>query len=695
MEHGLGVSRMYHEDKIHLDKHYPLGDLIWLDRERCIQCARCIRFQDEIVGDDVLAFHERGRRLQIITHSDPSFDTYFSGNTTDICPVGALTTVDFRFGARPWELTEIPSISPWDAAGENISLSTRLDRDFGGKAMIKRVMPRQNEYVNEIWISDKTRFGHHFTRSADRLTKPQVNNSDRTWDEIMPKIMTVLKAADANVAAIAGGMASNEDLWELSQLVTGLGGEKLGTWSSSHGGADLVAQLGLPNNSNLSNLGSGDAILVIASDLEEEVPMWRLRLKQAQDRGAYLVVANTRFTKMEDFATDTWAENNRDVEGAAIRYNAGDAAVVMENLKKDHKEIADRLSKSENLVIVAGAEGLTLDGHKALAQSAANFLIASKHSGKVNSGLLIPLAGANGMGLHYLGFSPENTQDIAANPPKVLITLDADIVSDDANSAWLDNVETIISLTMFSDAIAAKAEYSLPIQSFAERDGTFTNGERRVQRFYTAQGAMGAAVPAWKTIAQIRQLLGQGRAKLSAAAVMQEISQNVAAFEGISYKALARTERQFPDVGGVDNYYGGTAYQNKGGLGIQIELSGKAKKTKVKLPEALLASGKELVIIPVTRLYDRSNAFKASIMVDGRVAPPHVLLNNADAKKLKVADGDYVEINFGSGTVIIRAHVSDNVSAGAAILPRKLSDEPTPIAPSVGVITKASEPVLQ
>ena len=166
MEHGPGKSRMNFSDKLNLDKHVPLGDLIFLDEERCIQCARCIRFQDEIVGDDVLAFHERGRSLQIITNSDPGFDSYFSGNTTDICPVGALTTADFRFGARPWELTEVPSIDPYDAAGSNISLSTRLDRDAGGRAVIKRVMPRQNEYVNEIWISDKARFGHHFTRSA-------------------------------------------------------------------------------------------------------------------------------------------------------------------------------------------------------------------------------------------------------------------------------------------------------------------------------------------------------------------------------------------------------------------------------------------------------------------------------------------------------------------------------------------------
>ena len=197
MRHGPQASRMYFEDKMLLDKHYPLGDLIFLDRERCIQCARCVRFQDEVVGDDVLAFYERSRSLQIITNSDPGFDSYFSGNTTDICPVGALTTADFRFGARPWELNEVASISPWDAAGENISLSMRLDRDFGGKAQIKRVMPRQNEWVNEIWISDKTRFGHHFTGSEDRLQQPQIKSGGALrasdWEAAMTGLAETLK----------------------------------------------------------------------------------------------------------------------------------------------------------------------------------------------------------------------------------------------------------------------------------------------------------------------------------------------------------------------------------------------------------------------------------------------------------------------------------------------------------------------
>lgn len=693
MAHGPGTSRMYHEDKMHMDKHYPLGDLIWLDRERCIQCARCIRFQDEIVGDDVLAFHERGRRLQIITNSDPGFDSYFSGNTTDICPVGALTTGDFRFGARPWELTDVPSISPWDAAGENISLSTRIDRDFGGKTMIKRVMPRQNESVNEIWISDKTRFGHHFTRSDDRLMKPLLNGSDRSWNDVVSSIKDAIKAADGDIAAIAGGMASNEDAWELTQLLQGVGAERFGTWSPTHTGADLVASLGMPDDSNLSNLGKGDAVLIIASDLEEEVPMWRLRLKQAQDRGAYLVVANSRLTKMGDFASDTWAENNRDVEGLDLRYPAGEAVQFMENLDKD---LAKRLSGAKNLVIVAGAEGLTLDGHRALVQSAANFLIDSGHTDKDNSGLLIPLPGANAMGLYYLGYTPETTQDIMMNPPKVLITLDADILADDPFAEeWLSRVNTVINLTMFAQESVSNNAYDLPIQSFAERDGTFTNGERRVQRFYTAQGPMGVALPAWKAIASIRQALGQGRAKLSAAAVMLDISKNVEAFDGMRYKALSRTVRQFPDVGGTDKYYGGNAYQNKGGIGLQIPRSAEASKGEVKAPTAPAASGKELLIVPTTHLYNRDKKFVPTVLVQARVATPFAIMNPDDAATLKISDGDAIEISFGEKSVVVRAEVTEHVSAGAVYLPRKLGDDVTPLVPTTGTVAKTSMPVLQ
>ncbi len=682
MQHGPGTSRMDFSDKQHLDKHVPLGDLIYLDEERCIQCARCVRFQEEVVGDSVLGFHERGRRLQIVTNSDPGFDTYFSGNTTDICPVGALTTADFRFGARPWELTEVPSIDPWDAAGSNISLSTRLDRDFGGKAMIKRVMPRQNEAVNEIWISDKARFGHHFTRSADRQQRVVVRGAvESTWADGLRASADILKLAGDNVAAIAGTGLSNEDFYALHQLLNGLGSNRLGTWTPTHTGADILAQVGVGIGTNLGTLGKGDAVLVIASDLEEEVPMWRLRIKRAADRGAYLVVANARKTRMDDFAHDV------------IHYETGHAAHVMNNLKKDHAEVAKKLAEANNLIIIAGAEGLTLDGHRALMSASANFLIESGHIGKANNGLMSPLPGANGMGAYYFGFTPENTMDIIQNPPKVLIVAQAEILADDPTaSAWLDKVETIISLNLFPDAVSARAKVVLPLQSFAERDGTFTNGERRVQRFYTAQGPMGDALPAWQIFSRLGEALGQGRAKLSAAAVMQDIAKNITAFDGITYRNLAKVERQFPDVGGVDLYYGGTAYQNKGGLGVQIPTSadkGEAVSAfTVELPTLPKAGKGQVYVIPTTVLYNRQSTFVPSLLMHPRILAPYAEVNAKDAKKWGIGQGDVVEIKVDGVAVRVKAHVNGGAPEGSIVLPRHLTNEATPMHITVGEVSK-------
>ena len=699
MRHGPQASRMYFEDKQLLEKHYPLGDLIFLDRERCIQCARCVRFQDEVVGDDVLAFHERGRRLQIITHSDPGFDTYFSGNTTDICPVGALTTADFRFGARPWELNEVPSISPWDAAGENISLSMRLDRDFGGKAMIKRVMPRQNEWVNEIWISDKTRFGHHFTRAEDRLQQPQMRTGgtlrNSNWEAAIAAMAATVQGADGDVAAIAGSGLSNEDLWALRQLLEGVGADRLGAWPPTHGAAPHLQQVGVGAGTNLSELGRGDAILVIACDLEEEVPIWRLRLKQAQDRGAYLVVANARDTRLEDFAVQG-ARNDKVVEGDAIRYAPGAAVSVMRDLQNTHPHIAERLSSAENLVIVAGAEGLNLAGSEALAAAAANFLVESGHTGRANNGLLSPLPGANGLGLHYLGFSPQSTLNIRQEPPRVLIVAQAELLDDDPTAQqWLSQVETIIYAGLFDDGISQRADFILPLQSFAERDGSFVNGERRVQRFYTAQGPMGQALPAWKLFGGISQQAGIANQKPSAAALMLELSGSVAAFQGADYRALAKTERQFPDVGGRDLYYGGTAYTNHGGIGLQISTaadSGTVVQTTDIADSAGLRAGEgELLVMPITRLYNRQRSFRPSLLVEQRILSPYALIHPDDAAAAGIIDGELIEIAAGESKVRVRASVSSEVAAGGLALPRHLTDAAVPLSASVGTVSRVAD----
>ncbi len=682
MEHGPGQTRMVFGDKLKLDKHVPLGDLVFLDEERCIQCARCVRFQDEIVGDDVLAFHERGRSLQIITNSDPGFDSYFSGNTTDICPVGALTTADFRFGARPWELTDVPSIDPWDAAGSNISLSTRLDRDADGRAIIKRVMPRQNEYVNEIWISDKVRFGHHFTRSADRLAWPTTGESRATWAEALQGTADKLREAGEDLAIIAGSSLSNEDLFALRRLAEGLGSSRLGAWPPTHGGADLVAQVGLGQGSNLGALGPGDTVLVIASDLEEEVPLWRLRIKQARDRGAQLLVANARHTRLDDFASQQ------------LRYPTGGAADFLANLKQGDETLYGHLRDANNLVIVAGAEGLELAGSRALMQAAANILVETGHVGRPNNGLLSPLPGPNGMGLHYLGFTPENTLDIMANPPQTLLVAQADLLADDpAAPEWLSRVQNIVEMTLFQDTLGDRAQVVLPIQSFAERDGSFTSGERRVQRFYRAQGPVGEALPAWQVVMRIGEVLGQGRAKSSAAAVMMEMSQQVPAFEGCRYRDLGWTEKQDPSVG-EDPWYGGTALLNRGGLGVQIPADadrGEVKPVAPDLPDSVKAEKGKFLIVPITRLYNRERAFRATDIVSPRVPAPFALLNPADAQRLGVDAGDTVEIEVDDGPAVqVLARLDESMPRGSLALARHLTTTAMPLTPATGSVSKVT-----
>ena len=436
---------------------------------------------------------------------------------------------------------------------------------------------------------------------------------------------------------------------------------------------------------------------MIASDLEEEVPIWRLRLKQAQDRGAYLVAANSRHTRLEDFAVQGM-RNDRVVEGDAIRYRAGDAVAAMTSMNKAHPAIARRLRDAKNLVIVVGAEGLTLKGSQALAQAAANFLIETQHVGKANSGLLSTLPGANGMGQHYLGFTPQTTMDIIANPPKTLIVAQAELLDDDPTAAaWLNEIDTVIYANFFRDDTAELADYALPIQTFAERDGSFVNGERRVQRFYTAQGPMGDALPAWKLFGSVRQQMGMGRLKASAAAVMLEISKSIEDFAGMRYKALSKVERQFPDVGGRDLYYGGTAYNNQGGLGIQIpshaDRGGPLNQVKVTAPKPIQAGENEIVVIPITRLYNRQRNFRPTALMEGRVLDAHAVIHTADANARGIRQGDRVELRVGEARAQAQAVLSDEIDQGSVALPRHLTDETAPMVIAAGTLNRVAAAV--
>ncbi len=717
MRHGPGTSRMYLTDKMHLAKHYPLGDLIFLDRERCIQCARCTRFQAEIVGDDVLAFHERGRRLQIVTVSDPPFDTYFSGNTTDICPVGALTTADFRFGARPWELDSVPTICPHCPVGCNMVAQTRLDRDSGGVKVIKRILPRQNEAVNEIWICDKGRFGHHHSQSPARLTAPLIRNRrgklvEATWEQAFNAAAEGLRAAGSSVGVVAGPMLSNEDLWALRELASGLGSERLGLWPATLGDTTPVDIVGVGSGTDFTRMGQGDAILVIATDLEEEAPLWFLQVKQAADRGAALIVANIRPAKLDRYASAVirYAPGEavdllNSLTAAAISKAWTDKAFVEERVKgldklaaslkgmrQPYKGPAETLATAANLVIVAGNDGLTPDEHTALLQSAANILIVTGHVGKANNGLLPVWPGANTQGALDLGFTAAATRTLLAEKPAALIAAGAALATDSAWTGALTGDGFLVYLTLFRDETAEHADVVLPMQSFAERDGTFTSGMRRVQRFYQAHGPVGLSLPAWEAIALIGQRLGQAAPRNGPALVMKALAAGVKAYAHISYPALAQAAPQTPPIGISPGFYGGSAQPPKGGTGIQLpvraEGRGKLTVRPVKAPKAASRAEDELLILPVRRLYDRAPEFAASALMHGRIPQPFVGLNRADADRLGIADGDAVKLHIDGAALEVMAVVDDEFPEGAALLPVRLSDAPTPFTPVAGVVEK-------
>jgi len=690
MRYGPADSRFLYDEKQHLAKHVPLGELIWLDRERCIQCARCVRFQDEVAGESVLGFYQRGRTMEIVTNSEPGFDSVFSGNTTDICPVGALTTNDFRFGARPWELKAAASVCAQCPVGCNITFDTRREAKSNGRVVVKRVMPRQNESVNEIWICDKGRFAYHFTEDADRLGRPLVKVGKKQevskWDNAVEQAAKKLRSAKSDAVILAGGRLSNEDLFNLKQLADGLGGEAL--LYTPMGGGALTAQVGVGTGTNFKDMGAGTTILVAASDLYNEAPIWHLRIKQAAKRGATLIVAGGRATKLEKYAK------------FVVRYAYGDEAATISGLAGKAK-VGEAISTAENLIVLYGSDGLGLEGSSALAAACANLLVETKHTstalgagvGRANNGLIGAWPRANDQGAWELGFKAR--PDLAkALKGKTVYVVAADPAGDDpALAAALKEAKFVIVQELFPTATARLADVVLPAQAFTEREGSFTSGERRVQRFYPAVRPLPEARPDFAITAQVAKAAGVELEGRSALLVMEKLAAEVPAFAGISYRKLAEVTEQWPIVGRGDLYYGGTTYENSQGLGAQLAL-----QTLTPIPsrfDKLSATHKgrgglrpkesQWLAVPVTRLYDRGVTVATSGLLAARIGELTVTLHPDGAKKLGL-DGT-AEVRLNGTAAKARVVVDENVPASVVLLPRSMG---FPIhAPAVAELKKA------
>ncbi len=672
MAHASPQSRYLYSEKSHAAKHFPLGDLIWLDRERCIQCARCIRFQEEIAGEPVLAFYQRGRATDIVTCSDPGFDSVFSGNTTDICPVGALTTADFRFGARPWELKAAASLCAHCPVGCNITFNTRREAMSDGKIAIKRVMPRQNEQVNEIWICDKGRFAYHFTESEKRLERPLVKANggldSASWEDAIKVIGNKVQGNKGEIVVLAGGRLSNEDLFNLKQLADGLGGQAL-LYTNVGGGEQTVA-FGVSAGTNFSAMGKGTTILVVASDLYNEAPVWHLRIQQAARRGATLIVVNARETRLERYAK------------FVVRYSFGDELETVNGLA-DKPKIGEAITAAENLVVLYGSDGLGLDGSASLAAACAELI--KGRTGRPNNGLIGVWPHANDQGAWELGFQP--VPDLAnVLKGKAVYIIAADPVGDDPQLAEaLKSASAVIVQELFLTETARLADVVLPAQAYTERDGSFTSAERHVQRFYPAVPPRGQARPDFAITAQVAAGLGLEIESRSASHVMDNLAASVKAFSGISYLKLAEVADQWPIVGRCDLYYGGTTYSNKQGLGVTLALNPAIiPAPSLRGRNFLRPDEEQWLAVPVTRLYDCGITVSTSELLRQHIGEASVILHPEAARSLGVQPGDLLEFNGAQAQAVL----DETVPASVVLVPRSMG---LPVnMPVVAKLKKAS-----
>ena len=665
MAHGPGKSRFIYDEKMRLDKMVPLGELIWLDQERCIQCARCIRFQSEIAGDSVIGFDERGRSTKIVSFSDPGFDSVFSGNTSDICPVGALTTADFRFGARPWELDAHASICTQCPVGCNTTLNTRREAKVGGKIVVKRVMPRQNEEVNEIWICDKGRFAYHYTEGKTRLTKPQVRKDGKlaraSWDAATKLAAENFQKAKKNFVILASGRLSNEDLFNLKSLSEHSEGK---AYLYSHmGGGELTSLVGVGEGTNFGKMGAGTTIVVVASNLYEEAPVWYLRIKQAAERGANLIVMNPRETKLDKHAS------------LVVRYAYGDEVKTVNDLGRKSK-ISDSFLKSENVVILYGSDGLGVSGSAAVASACAKLLNDNGFTGKPNNGLIGVWGRANDQGAWEMGFEVE--EDLAkALKGKSVYIVGADPVADDPKLAKaLEGAEFVVVQDVMETATTEVADVVLPAQAFTEREGTLTSGERRVQRFHPAVPVTGDSKADFSITSQIARHMGVILEGTSVSAVFDILAASVKSFEGLNYARLAEVRPQWPIVGRGDLYYGGTTYENTQGMGVQLSAAAtrgeKVNIPKVQREAAPRPKENELLAVPVTKLYDRGTTVLPAGLLHERIGEASVILHPDAAEELGVEAGQTVNVSFNgvSGGAVVK--LDDTIPVGVALIPRSM-----------------------
>ena len=499
MAYGPGESRFI-EEKRHFEKPIPVSDIVLLDRERCILCARCTRFSDEISGDPLIEFIQRGNKTQVNTFPDEPFKSYFSGNTVQICPVGALTATSYRFKARPWDLKKVSSTCNCCSLGCSVELNVSQNK-------MLRILGEDNEFTNQGWLSDKGRYNFEYLHSENRLLNihSRENEDYQTINisDAIEKIKNKIKDLDnPEIKFIVGANSTNEEYFAINKFANSLNrNEFLSKDKSNVYFADDHIHNGYFSeeytSATFEDLDNSDAIVVWAEDIKDNLPVLFLRIKKAVKNGVKLVVFGHTNTALESLA-DLYL-------GAEIVSNNFELKTSLSNIQElkdiiDSKKVTTIIGKSTPLQKKDSLDTLINHLQKVSDLKVFNCFSKANTFGAIQH--IDQIKGLNEFCTEYENSNKNIVFTIGANP--VNSSFFGSKIKD-----ILEDTDYVISLDIFKNETTELADLILPTTAFGEKEGTITNMEMRVMKQNKILPDPGSTLSEWEYLIMIAQSLGK------------------------------------------------------------------------------------------------------------------------------------------------------------------------------------------
>ncbi len=596
--YGRSVSRFSERKRVVADE--DMGPLVATEMTRCIQCTRCVRFTADIAGTYELGGMQRGENLQIGTYDGKPLTTELSGNVIDVCPVGALTNKVFRFRARPWELIAKESLGYHDALGSNLFLHAR-------RGDVMRTVPRDNEAVNECWLSDRDRYSHQGLYADDRATKPLIKDGDPTindgwreasWEQALAKAADILRANRGDdLGVLVHPATSNEEGALLARLADALGTGNLDHRIAQRDLSDgaIAAQFGM----SVADIETADAIVIVGSNLRHEVPLLHQRLHKAAKRGAKIHTINP-----VDFDVSFNLASRTIVPPSQL-------AAALTGFKLDN---------FARVAVIVGAVAERSIHAAAIRKAAADFAAAN------NAAICRIPQGANALGLTHYGALPSarHAQAMLADARKAYVIYGIEPGLDFADQALALKALGAANVVAFSQfacrSTRAVADVILPIGALPEIDATLTNLDGRDQRAIAGGKLPGEARPGWRVLRALGTELG------------------AAGFD-------------FTDLAG--------ARASLAPRSVNIAASA-ASAAPVAVGEGL-----ELAVSPAIYRVDSVVRRASALQAHPLNAGPRIVLHSADAAAASLVDGAMVKVDNGLGTATLQFAIDDRVARGA------------------------------